>query len=149
MENIILILSTHFLWSCSLSSVTFHRWCCLHPSAGYCASSILVFNIVLGRLQLFTQENMETMMKEAREDSTQQVLILMAMEEITKRRPEKLTPFIEQLTTPDLWNSNCAYTISSMLQHYAVKHEVRIVLSNVVSEREFTHLISLIMWSCL
>ncbi|XP_025077777.1 uncharacterized protein LOC112554278 isoform X2 [Pomacea canaliculata] len=72
---------------------------------------------------LFTQENMETMMKEAREDSTQQVLILMAMEEITKRRPEKLTPFIEQLTTPDLWNSNCAYTISSMLQHYAVKHE--------------------------
>lgn len=76
-------------------------------------------------LQLFTHENMEVLMKEALEDSLLQIVVLMIVEEIAKRRPEKLTPFIEQLTTPHLWNPNCSYTISNMLQYYAVRQEVR------------------------
>lgn len=64
-------------------------------------------------------------MKEALEDTLQQPLILMIVEEIAKRRPDKLSPFIKQLTTAALWNPNCSYTISNMLQYYAVKQEVR------------------------
>lgn len=76
-------------------------------------------------LQLFTGENMEVLMKEALEDTLLQIVVLMIVEEIAKRRPEKLTPFIQQLTTPHLWNPNCSYTISNMLQYYAVRQEVR------------------------
>ncbi|XP_025077779.1 LOW QUALITY PROTEIN: uncharacterized protein LOC112554280 [Pomacea canaliculata] len=72
---------------------------------------------------LFTGENMDVLMKEALEDSLLQIVVLMIVEEIAKRRPEKLTPFIEQLTTPHLWNPNCSYTISNMLQYYAVRQE--------------------------
>lgn len=80
--------------------------------------------------QIFTHRHVDALMKRALKDTVQQTIILTAVEEITKQRPEKITPFIEQLTTPSLWSANCADTITNILHHYAVRQEVRLVNGN-------------------
>lgn len=73
--------------------------------------------------QLLTKDNMVALMKEAREDAGNQILLLMAMEEITKKRPDKITPHLNELMNLSLWQPLSLSFINRILQFYALKLE--------------------------
>ena len=63
-------------------------------------------------------------MKEAKEDSQQQVLIVMILAEVAKRNISVVEPFIEDFMNPDLWQPMSAHSVVSILQLYALGSEV-------------------------
>ena len=67
---------------------------------------------------------MGVIVKEAKEDSQQQVLIVMILAEVAKRNISVVEPFIEDFMNPDLWQPMSAHSVVSILQLYALGSEV-------------------------
>ncbi|XP_070174801.1 uncharacterized protein [Littorina saxatilis] len=72
---------------------------------------------------LFTEEKVEAVMKEAKEDQMHQVLILMILADLAKRRLDRVEPFIDDFMNPDLWQPNSAHSVVSILQVYGLDAE--------------------------
>ncbi|KAK7501739.1 hypothetical protein BaRGS_00007170 [Batillaria attramentaria] len=70
---------------------------------------------------LFTADKVAILFKEAKEDTMFQVTILMALEEIAKRRTEKIAPHVDELMSPGTWQANSMYFVCRILQYYVLQ----------------------------
>nr|KAG5696315.1 hypothetical protein BaRGS_027925 [Batillaria attramentaria] len=84
---------------------------------------MLVQKIAKFQPDLFTKDNMDMLMKEAKEDPMYQVILLMTIEEIAKRRPEKVKPYLDDLMALDQWQTMAHPIINRQLQFYALQSE--------------------------
>ena len=63
-------------------------------------------------------------MKEAREDQVQQVQILMTLTDLARRHVHLIEPHVADLMNPRLWQPMSAYSVTTILQFYALESEV-------------------------
>ena len=75
-------------------------------------------------VQLLTEEKVKIIIKEAKEETTQQVLILMALAELAKHNLDVLVPFIKDFKNSGLWQPMGAFSVISILQLYGLSSEV-------------------------
>ncbi|KAL8602242.1 hypothetical protein ACOMHN_022755 [Nucella lapillus] len=72
---------------------------------------------------LFDQEKVEVVLKEAKEDSTYQVQLLMILGTIAKRHIDLLEPSIDDFMDASLWQPMSAHFIITILQLYSLGSE--------------------------
>ena len=68
-------------------------------------------------------------MKEAKEESVVQVLIVMILADIAKGNIGAFEPFIDDFMNPGLWQPMSAHSVISILQSYALVSEVGLCLN--------------------